>query len=154
MRLAATFSLACLLAAASLTGSVPVAAQGQPPHAWLFGSWTGGLFPVPSGLTLQACMAQPVVIFTRDVVLRASLTDPAYAQRVIETARTGPGRTDFQFTPPVDATAGGLLEGSAPKPSPGFGCENPNVLHVVRQGDNQISFPGCADFPEPLVRCR
>ena len=39
----AILSLACLLGAAALGGSaVPVAAQGQPPHAWLFGSWTGG----------------------------------------------------------------------------------------------------------------
>ena len=148
----ANLSLACLLGAAALGGG-PAAAQGQPPHAWLFGSWTGGLFPVPAGLSTQACLAQPVVIFTRDVVLRASLTDPSYTQRVIETARTGPGRTDFQFAPPVDNSAGGLLESSAPKPAPGFGCESANVLHVVRDGD-RIRFPGCADFPEPLVRCR
>lgn len=154
MRRTATLFLTCLLGAAAFGGNGgPVAAQSQPPHAWLFGSWTGGLFPVPSGLSTQACLAQPVVIFTRDAVLRASLTDPTYTQRVIETARTTPGRTEFQFVPPQDNSAGGLLESSAPKPASGFGCESANVLHVVRNGDNQISFPGCADFPEPLVRC-
>src|SRR5574340_201466 len=57
---------------------------GQPPHAWLFGTWTGGLFPVPGILSPQACLSQPVVIFTRDVVLRATLTSELYIQRVIE----------------------------------------------------------------------
>lgn len=154
MRRALMLSIACLLGMAA-TG-VPVcqaAAQNQPPHAWLFGSWTGGLFPVPAGMPVSACLAQPVVIFTRDVVMRASLTDPTYAQRVIETARTNPGRTDFQFSPPDSGGSGGLLGVDAPKPLTGFGCENPNVLHVVRNNENSISFPGCADFPEPLVRC-
>ena len=99
-------------------------------------------------------LAQPVVIFTRDVVLRASLTDATYTQRVVETARTSPGHTEFRLAPAPDNSAGGLLDASAPKPAPGFGCESANVLHVQRQNDNQISFPGCADFPEPLVRCR
>ncbi len=156
MRRTATLStaLACLLGAAAIGGSAgPAPAQSLPPHAWLFGAWTGGLFPVPRGLSTQACLAQPVIVFTRDVVLRASLTDAAYTQRVIETARTVPGRTDFRFAPPPDNSAGGLLESGAPKPAAGFGCETANVLHVRRDSENQISFPGCADFPEPLVRC-
>lgn len=155
MRGAANTLLACLLGVTAIGGSSgPAAAQGEPPHAWLFGAWTGGLFPVPPGLTTQACLAQPVVIFTRDVVLRASLTDVAYSQRVVETARTTPGRTEFRLAPALDNSAGGLLDTSASKLAPGFGCENANVLHVVRNSDDQISFPGCSDFPEPLVRCR
>jgi len=35
----------------------------------------------------------------------------------------------------------------------GFGCPSPDVLHVQRRGENEISFPGCNDFPYPLVRC-
>ena len=35
----------------------------------------------------------------------------------------------------------------------GFGCESPDVLHVERVKQNEISFPGCKDFPNPLVRC-
>jgi hypothetical protein len=128
-------------------------AQSQAPHAWLFGSWSGGLFPPPPGLSSSlACLTQPVVIFTRDVVLRASLTETTYTQRVIATARTAKGNTDFEFAPPEGATDAGLL-GTAPPPAMGFGCPDPNVLHVQRQTENEISFPGCADFPYPLVRC-
>ena len=35
----------------------------------------------------------------------------------------------------------------------GFGCEDPDLLHVQRRGENEISFPGCPEFPYPLVRC-
>ena len=35
----------------------------------------------------------------------------------------------------------------------GFGCESADVLHVVKRGENEIMFPGCADFPYPLIRC-
>jgi hypothetical protein len=126
------------------------------PHAWLFGSWTGGLFPVPANLTAQACLAQPVVIFTRDLVLRATLTDAIYHQRIIETVRSEPNATDFRFAPGVDPTAGmeaGLFGIQAPRPQAGFGCANPDMLHVVRRSDNEIVFEGCKDFPEPLIRC-
>jgi len=125
--------------------------EGQPPHAWLFGTWTGGLFPAPSNLTAAACLGEPVVIFTRDIVLRATLTDVTYTQRVIATARTNPGVTEFQFAPAAPQSAG--LFGAAPAAQAGFGCENPDVLHVQRRSENEISFPGCADFPNPLVRC-
>jgi hypothetical protein len=140
----------CLLGAA-LPGR-PAAAQGGPPHAWLFGAWTGGLFPAPENLASRSCLGQPVVIFTRDVVLRATLTDVTYTQRVIETARTNPGSTEFRFSPA--ASAGESLLGTAPPPAVGFGCSDPNALHVLRRSDNEITFPGCADFPYPLVRCR
>ena len=89
---ASSRATAGLLAAALLLPALPAAAQqrGEPPHAWLFGSWTGGIFPVPSGtVSAESCLATPVVIFTRDVVLRATLTDPVYLQREIETVQIG-----------------------------------------------------------------
>lgn len=139
-------------------GATPTARAQQPPapHAWLYGTWTGGLFPVPSGLTAAMCLAQPVVVFTRDVVLRATLIDMEFQQRVIETARSNPAGTEFRFAPSVNplATLGsGLLGRAAPPPAVGFGCETPDVLHVQRRGENEIAFPGCSDFPEPLIRC-
>jgi hypothetical protein len=131
-------------------------AQSGAPHAWLFGEWTGGLFPVPEKLTAQACLGEPTVIFTRDAVMRAALTEVTYAQRVIVTARTAAGQTDIQFTPALDplaATSNGLLGLDQPKAAAGFGCESPDVLHVRRINENQIAFPGCREFPNPLVRC-
>jgi hypothetical protein len=139
-----------------LTASGAMAQSGGAPHSWLFGTWTGGLFPVPSGMTEQACLAQPTFIVTRDVVMRASITDITFAQRLVETVRNGPGGTDFRFVQGSDPVAGisrGLLGLEAPKPTPGFGCENPDVLRVQRRSENEIVFPGCTDFPNPLVRC-
>jgi hypothetical protein len=127
-----------------------------PPHAWLFGTWTGGLFPSPPGITAAQCLAQPVVIFTRDIVLRATLVDELYHQRVIETLRASPQGMDFRFAPgisPLQAVGAGLMGGATPPAPAGFGCENPDVLHVQRRSDTEIVFQGCADFPEPLVRC-
>jgi hypothetical protein len=143
---------ACVLAClAGLGVASPAAAAGAPPHAWLFGSWTGGLFPAPSNVTASVCLAQPVVVFTRDVVMRATLTDVTYTQRVIATARTNPGVTEFQFAPAAPQTSG-LFGAQAAAPI-GFGCGSPDVLHVQRRSDNEITFPGCAEFPNPLVRC-
>jgi hypothetical protein len=148
---------AALLGTLMLAAPAPATPRGQPPHAWLFGAWTGGLFPVSPGLTQEACLTQPVVIFTRDVVLRATLTEPLYTQREVETARAIEGGTEFRFVgnqPPLVSGQGSDLLGLAtPKPAIGFGCENPDVLHVARRSENEISFPGCADFPYPLVRC-
>ncbi len=152
----------CLMIAALATPIAPRALRAQAPapsvvpHAWLFGSWTGGLFPVPSGVTAQACLAQPVVIFTRDLVLRATLIDQTYHQRAIETVRAAPDATDFRFAPaasPIADLGLGLHSATAPQPAVGFGCADPNSLHVVRRGENEIMFEGCADFPEPLIRC-
>jgi hypothetical protein len=147
------------LLAVALVAVAPLGAaraQSGAPHAWLFGAWVGGIFPVSGDLTAQACLGQPTVIFTRDVVMRAQLTDAAYAQRVIVTARTTGGQTDIQFTPAIDplaATSNGLLGLDPPKAAAGFGCESEDVLHVQRRGDNEIVFPGCREFPNPLVRC-
>lgn len=129
----------------------PARAQGQPPHAWLFGTWTGGLFPAPSGLSARSC--QPVVVFTRDVVMQATLLEQTLTERVIETVRATPTGAEFRF---VDAdparTSTGLLDLGGSPPA-GFGCEDPDTLVVQRRGANEIVFPGCADFPNPLVRC-
>jgi hypothetical protein len=147
-------ALTCALFAALLTGQAGAQTSTGLPQAFLLGSWTGGLFPPPSLVSAEQCLAQPTVIFTRDVVMRATLTDQFYVQRAIETARgTGSG-IEFRFTsatpmnepPPAMAGLGGsgLI---------GFGCENSDVLHVQRITPNEIQFPGCRDFPFPLVRC-
>ena len=136
-----------LLAAQAATAH----AQGapQPPHAWLFGTWVGGIFPVPNDMTREACFSQPVVVFTRDLVMRATLVELTLTQREIETVRTSPQGAEFRFV--GTRTAGNMLGGAT---GGGFGCESPNVLHVQRRGENEISFPGCPEFPNPLVRCR
>ncbi len=110
-----------------------------PPHAWLFGAWTGGLFPVLEGQLAQDCRTQPTVAFAQDAVGHASLTAASLTPRVIETVRTSASGAEFRFTP--DATD-----------AAGFGCDDPNELHVAREGA-AISFPHCAGFPYPLERC-
>jgi hypothetical protein len=143
VHLIATVTLAALVMA-----SPPARAQGgQPPQAWLFGAWTGGLFPPPSSLGSQECLAQPVVIFTRD-------TDTVYSQRSVETARITADGVEFRFAPPIAQSPSSPfgLSGNATTEA-GFGCVSPEVLQVQRRSDNEISFPGCTDFPYPLVRC-
>jgi hypothetical protein len=151
-RIARLIAITALLMVATV---LPAVAQGGlPPHAWLFGTWTGGLFPPPSTIGAQECLAQPVVIFTRDVVMRVTITDQMYLQRLVETARTTNNGVEFRFlqsSPPAPTSPFGLSGGSVA--ATGFGCESPDVLHVQRRGDNEISFPGCTDFPYPLVRC-
>lgn len=150
----ATFLLAITCA---LLGALPCAlpgaarAQGAPPHAWLFGTWTGGFFPVPSNISAEACLAQPVVIFTRDLVLRATLVTPTLAQREIETVRATPQGAEFRFTSSAPIVS--PLLGIGGPAAAGFGCATPDGLTVQRRSDNEILFPGCADFPNPLVRC-
>ena len=150
--------IACLITILALATLhiAPARAQGNlPPHAWLFGAWTGGLFPPPSTLSAQECLALPVVIFTRDIVMRAVITDQLYAQRLVETARVTPEGAEFRFTRPVaEAPAGpfNLSPGGASN-DVGFGCSSPDYLRVQRHGENEITLPGCTDFPYPLVRC-
>jgi len=147
-----SIATAALLAGASPR---PAGAQsGQVPQAWLFGAWTGGVFPPPSSFNVQECLAQPVVIFTRDVVMRAASMDVTYIQRVIETARgTGTG-VDFHFAQaPASAPQGPFSLSAGGSSDAGFGCESPDELHVQRRTENEISFPHCKDFPYPLVRC-
>jgi hypothetical protein len=143
---------------AALALAVPFASppaqaqQAAPPHAFLFGAWTGGLFPPPSSLSAQACLAQPTVIFTRDVVLRATLTDVLYVQRAIETARGTGNGVDIRFVPQAGAQGSPGGFGTAAS-NAGFGCPEADLLQVQRVSANQISFRGCRDFPFPLVRC-
>jgi hypothetical protein len=95
-----------------------------------------------------------VVIFTRDVVLRATLTDQLYTQRLISTARATGSGAEFVFrASDANALSNGLYGVASPPAAIGFGCESPDTLHVKRLSDSEISFPGCADFPNPLVRC-
>jgi hypothetical protein len=154
-----TLSLSAAVMAAlsaALSGAAAAAepaAPPQPPHAWLFGTWTGGIFPTPSGVTAQACLSQPVVIFTRDVVLRATLTSELYTQRVVESARTSPDGAEFRFAQ-VAVPDAGTLDFAGQPPASGFGCaDGPDVLHVQRKTDNEIAFPNCTEFPYPLIRC-
>jgi hypothetical protein len=147
----------CLLALLSCAGALPAQAQAPelPPHSWLFGAWVGGLYPPPAKLDAEECLALPVVIFTRDLVLRATITDLTYTQRQIETARATATGAEFRLVAPVQPAAeGGTLFGPpGATPVVGFGCETANVLHVQRLDENQISFPHCADFPYRLIRC-
>ncbi len=87
-----------------------------------------------------------MVIFTRDLVLRASLIDQFYTQRLIETALTSGGGTQFRFAA-VPGGTGAL----GPASGAGFGCGDPDTLTVQRKSENEITFPGCGDFPNPLV---
>ena len=137
-----------LIAVAALLSSAGCASAQALPHSWLFGTWTGGLFPVTPDALAEACRT-PTVVFSKDSVARASLIDPAFAPRAIETVRANPKGAEFRFTAAPPAATGI----SAEHLDAGFGCENPDVLHVTREGENEISFPGCADFPNPLARC-
>jgi hypothetical protein len=145
---------ACLIAFIALLAPLPAWAQANlPPHAWLFGAWIGGLYPPPSSVTAQECLAQPVVIFTRDIVMRVVITDTSYTQRLVESARaTGEG-VEFRFSRPVAAAQGPFGLSAAAAQDVGFGCTSPDVLRVQRRSENEISFPGCTDFAYPLVRC-
>ena len=70
-----------------------------PPHAWLFGAWTGGLFPVLPDQVAEDCRSDQTMVFTQDVVAHGSLTGSGLTQRVIETVRTSPQGRGFQVCP-------------------------------------------------------
>ncbi len=116
-----------------------------PPHAWVFGSWTGGQFPPGDGSGPE-CVGAPTVIFTRDLVMRATALDLTLRQRIIETVALTPNGLEFRFAP--------LGQGRLP-PDFAFGCaSNPNLLRVERRGEDEITFPGCTEFPSALRRCK
>ena len=143
--------LAAMLLAATAPSLPAQAQRGQPPHAWLFGTWAGGIFPVPPHGSAKACQSGPTVVFSQDAVAHASLMQPGLTQRVIETAKVSGPRVEFRFVPAAN-TPSDLL-GQPDQAAGGFGCESPDVLHVERVKHDEISFPGCKDFPNPLVRC-
>lgn len=136
-----------------VAAALPLSATAQrqlPPHAFLFGAWTGGLFPALNAEG-AACFAQPTVVFTADVVMRASLADVAYRQRLVETVSVSGDRFEFRLVPAAPIV--GPLGARVP-PDAGFGCTGgANVLRVERRGDNEIVFPDCAEFASPLQRC-
>ncbi|MFC7734465.1 hypothetical protein ACFQX4_01175 [Roseomonas sp. GCM10028921] len=142
-------ALAAPLAAADAQQPQAQAAPQAAPHAWLFGSWTGGIFPATE-TEGAACAAQPTVIITRDVIMRVSLLEVPYRQRLIETVAGGPDSVEFRLAPAAASVA--PLGGRLP-PDSAFGCANPNNLRVERRGPNEIVFPDCAEFPSPLKRC-
>lgn len=120
--------------------SAPAQPASGPPHAWLYGVWTGGLFPVLDGMAAQDCRTQQTVAFSQDVVRHTTLTGAAAQQRVIETVRGVPGGAVFRFTPLAADPVG-------------FGCQDPNTLAVQKEADGKISFPHCTAFPYALERC-
>lgn len=116
-----------------------------PPHEWMFGGWTGGIFPVTE-TEGPACFANVSVIVTRDIVMRVSSLDVAFRQRAIETVALTPNGLEFRFVP---------LPSRGAIPEAGFGCDgNPDILRVERRGDDEVVFPNCSDFPGPLQRCK
>jgi hypothetical protein len=151
-RIAPAIIAGALLAA--LAAPLPVMAQasqqlGQPPHAWLFGAWAGGILPAPPDMSAAECDARASFVVTKDAVIHSTLTHPTAIENLIASVRGTPDGTIFALAP------------TATKPDPiagipddlGFGCPQPDILRVVRVGPNEISFPNCAGFPSPLVRC-
>jgi hypothetical protein len=129
-------------------------AQAQtPPHAWLFGAWTGGLFPAPSSETAAQCLAQPTVIFTRDIVLTGSLLEATYTQHAVQTVRITANGAEIRFAETGPTEASQLFGTPAAPASPGIGCDTQDELTIVRHGENEIQFENCPAFPNPLVRC-
>jgi hypothetical protein len=143
-----------LVAAAIVAGIAALApaakaAQPAPPHAWLYGVWSGGILPAPPDMTAQECQQHPTFVVTQDAVLHGTLTHPDLIQNLIAAVRGTPEGTVFTLAPTETKpeTVAGSTEDL------GFGCAQPDTLRVVKVGPNQIAFPGCTAFPSPLVRC-
>jgi hypothetical protein len=131
-----------LLAAPAL--SFAQTRQG-PPHEWMFGGWTGGIFPATE-TDGPACFGNVSVIVTRDIVMRVSSLDVAFRQRAIETVALVPDGLEFRFVP---------IPGRNAVPESGFGCgDNPNILRVRRVSDDEVIFVECREFPSSLKRCK
>ena len=131
----------------------PARAQGNlPPHAWLFGAWIGGLFPPPSTLSAQECLAQPVVIFTRDIVMRAVITDQLYAQRLVETARATADGAEFRFDPPGGRGPFRPVQPDRPGGTSndvGFGCSESRLPARAAARRERDHLPRLHRFPLP-----
>jgi hypothetical protein len=136
-----SLGLAGLLATPAVLRAQP--RQG-PPHEWMFGSWTGGIFPAVE-TEGPGCFGNVTLIVTRDVIMRVSSLDLAYRQRAIETVAITPTGLEFRLVP---------LGGRVP-PEVGFGCDgNPNLLRVTRNGPDEVLMTGCIEFPSTLRRCK
>ena len=118
---------------------IAAAEEAVLPHAWLYGAWTGGVFPPPTTLTTQECLANPTIIFTRDLVLHTTMLNIGYAQEAVDAVRATQDGVEFRLAGPV--------------PSGLFGCGDAPSLRVRRGADKQISFPNCTEMPYPLLRC-
>src|SRR4028118_821732 len=122
-RWATLLALAAPLAGAT-DGADAQANRSGPPHEWVFGAWTGGVFPVGE-VDAAACFGSPTVIFTRDLVMRVAAFDVAYHQRTIETAAVVPdGGLEFRFVPAAPlarAPAGRARPALAPRRRPARG---------------------------------
>jgi len=143
--------LLALLAATALLVPPASAQNPQPPHSWLFGAWIGGLYPAPSIVSAQECLAQPVVIFTRDIVMRLTITDQLFTQRLVETARTTAAGVEFHFAPSLQANQSspfGMSQGGSG--DAGFGCDKSlfTAIQWERPRDSS-SISGC---PKRLSR--
>ncbi|WP_431285229.1 hypothetical protein ACQW02_10700 [Humitalea sp. 24SJ18S-53] len=130
--------------------ATPDPAPAGPPHGWLFGMWTGGIFP-PGDVDSPSCAGSATVIFTRDVVMRSSPLDVAYRQRLIETVSQQQNGLEFRFAPAAPTIS--AFGAQPPGRDSAFGCANPNALRVERRGEDEIVFPNCSEFPSPLKRC-
>ena len=126
--------------------AAPALAQPRqaPPHEWMFGSWTGGIFPAVDTQG-PGCFGNVSLIVMRDLIMRVSSLDFAYRQRAIETVAMTPDGLEFRLVP---------VQGR-PSLEMGFGCDgNPDVLRVQRRGPDEVMLPGCAEFPSALRRCK
>ena len=149
--------MASLLLAPLLLGAVvagvalpsPGMAQGMPPHAWLFGTWAGGILPAPSGMSARECQDSATFVVTRDAVIHSTLTHPEAIENLIASVRGTPNGTIIALAPTdvKPQAIAGLPDDL------GFGCPQSDILRVVRIGPNEIRFPDCTGFPSPLVRC-
>jgi len=144
LRRRSLFLAAPSLGVLALAAPALATAQSGPPHQFLFGVWTGGIFPAVD-TEGPGCFGNAVVIFTRDVIMRMANLDVAYRQRLIETVAPTADGVEIRLV---------SLGGRAP-PESGFGCDgNPNLLRVTRRGPHEIAFPGCIEFPSVLRRCQ
>ncbi|WP_424812407.1 hypothetical protein [Roseococcus sp. YIM B11640] len=132
-----------LLASPAVIARAQAPARQGPPHEWMFGSWTGGIFPAVE-TEGPGCFGNVSLIVTRDVIMRVSSLDISFRQRAIETVALIPNGLEFRLVP---------VQGRIPEI--GFGCDNnPNLLRVQRRSDDEVVLPNCVEFPSALRRCK
>lgn len=133
-----------LLAMPAIIPSALAQPRQVPPHEWMLGSWTGGIFPAVDTQG-PGCFGNVSLIVMRDLIMRVSSLEFAFRQRAIETVGLTPDGLEIRLVP---------IQGRAPIEI-GFGCDgNPDLLRVQRRGPDEITLPGCAEFPSALRRCR